>query len=328
MIFRWFESLIDVFGNPDLRMPPRGVWRFYAHYLRQAWPVLGVLCALGFVVGIEWFTLLDQAVTGRFFEGLNGERANTGLFNVADRPYRDLFAGMAATHNAIYDVWLNGKAPYRLDDPRFSGKAGNGTRTVMAGHPTGPMAIDGQLTGWPGRPPERIGTDRLVAGRETGGVEASFKVSWDDKNLYLLANVTDPTPMKNEQSGENLWNADALEVFIGSEKIDQGGTLLFTDLHILLGAGKNHQTHVANAAKQPVIATSVTPAVDGKGYTLEAAIPWSALDITPHEGQSLLFDLALGNSTDGKSRSSQLVWNGGSRNSSDRSAWGRLSLVP
>lgn len=293
----------------------------YRHYVEGAG-------ALGFVVGVEWFTLQDQAVTGRFFEGLNGERANTGLFNVADRPYRDLFAGMTATHSAIYDVWLNGKAPYLLDNPRFSGKAGNGTRTVMAGHPIASMVIDGQLTGWPGRPPERIGPDRLVGGRETGGVEASYKVSWDDKNLYLLANVTDPTPMKNEHTGGDLWNADALELFIGSEKLDQGGTLLFTDRQILLGAGKDNQTHVANAPKQPAITTSVTPAVDGKGYTLEAAIPWSALDVTPRDGQVLLFDLAVGNSTDGKARSSQLVWNGGSRNSSDRSAWGRLSLVP
>ena len=293
----------------------------YRHYVEGA-------AALGFVVGVEWFTLLDQAVTGRFFEGLNGERANTGLFNVADRPYRDLFTEMSKTHAAIYDVWLNGQAPYLLDNPRFSGKAGSGTRTVSAGRPTAPMAIDGQLAGWPGRPPERIGADRLAAGRETGGVEAAFKVCWDDKALYLLANVTDPTPMQNGHTGDNLWNADVLELFIGSERLDQGGTLLFTDRQILLGAGKNNQTHVVNAAKQPAIETSATPSVDGKGYTLEAAIPWSALDVTPKEGQTFLFDLAVGNSTDGKQRSSQLVWNGGARDSSDRSAWGRLTLVP
>ena len=83
-----------------------------------------------------------------------------------------------------------------------------------------------------------------------------------------------------------------------------------------------------NSATQPVFETSVTPAVDGTGYTLEAAIPWAALDVSPRAGQTLRFDLAVGNSTDGKSRSSQLVWNGVARNSSDRSAWGRLSLVP
>lgn len=283
--------------------------------------------SLGFVVGIEWFTLIDQAVTGRFFEGFNGERANTGLFNVADRPYRDLFAEMAKTHAALYDVWLGGKAPYLIDDPRFSGKA-HAARAFAAGRATGPIAVDGGLGGWPGRPPARIGADRLVQGRETGGVEAAFKLCWNDKALYLLANVTDPTPMLNAHAGGDLWNADVLELFLGSEKLDQGGPLLFTDRQILLGAGKSGQTFVVNAPKQPAIETSVTPAVDGKGYTLEAAIPWSALGVAPKEGLTLLFDLAVGNSADGKQRSSQLVWNGTARDSSDRSAWGRLTLVP
>jgi len=313
------ESNVAPSNNDMPTQQERGL--AYRHYVEGA-------AALGFVVGVEWFTLLDQAVTGRFFEGLNGERANTGLFNVADRPYRDLFAEMAKTHAAIYDVWLNGKAPFLLDNPRFSGKAGNGTRKVSAGRPTAPMVIDGQLAGWPGRPPERIGADRLAAGRETGGVEAAFKLSWDDKNLYLLANVTDPTPMLNEQKPDHLWNADGLELFIGGEKIDQGGPLLFTDLQVLLGAGKNSQTFVANQPAQPSIETSVSPTVDGKGYTLEAAIPWAALAIIPKEGMELLFDIAVNNSTDGKQRSSQLVWCGGPRDSSDRSAWGRLTLVP
>jgi hypothetical protein len=307
-------------ANNDLPTQ-RGRGLAYRHYVEGA-------AALGFVVGVEWFTLIDQAVTGRFFEGFNGERANTGLFNVADRPYRDLFAEMAKTHAAVYNVWLEGAAPFRFDEPRFSGKAGGAARTVSAGRAAGPMAIDGRLDGWPGRPPERLGADRLALGRESGGTEAAFKLCWDEKALYLLVNVTDPTPMKNAHSGADLWNADAVELFIGGEKPEQGGALLFTDRQILLGAGKDNQTHVVNAARQPVIETSVTPSVDGKGYTLEAAIPWSALDVAPKEGQTLLFDLALGNSADGKQRTSQLVWNGGPRNSSDRGGWGRLTLVP
>jgi hypothetical protein len=134
--------------------------------------------------------------------------------------------------------------------------------------------------------------------------------------------------MQNEQKPDHLWNADGLEIFIGSEKIEQGGPLLFTDRQVLLGAGKNNQTFVANQSAQPAIETSVTPTVDGKGYTLEASISWTALAITPKEGMEILFDLALNNSTDGKGRSCQLVWCGGARNSSDRSAWGRLTLVP
>ncbi len=52
MIFRWFESLIDAFKEPDDGMPPQSVWRFYAFYLRQVWPVFAVAIVVGFVVAI------------------------------------------------------------------------------------------------------------------------------------------------------------------------------------------------------------------------------------------------------------------------------------
>ncbi|RAN81231.1 multidrug ABC transporter ATP-binding protein [Bacillus sp. SRB_336] len=52
MIFRWFESLIDAFKEPVEDMPPRSVWRFYAFYLRQVWPVFAAAIVLGFVVAI------------------------------------------------------------------------------------------------------------------------------------------------------------------------------------------------------------------------------------------------------------------------------------
>ncbi|MDQ6646003.1 MAG: ABC transporter ATP-binding protein/permease [Pseudomonadota bacterium] len=51
-MFRWFESLIDAFKEPAGDMPPTSVWRFYAFYLRQVWPVFAVAIVVGFVVAI------------------------------------------------------------------------------------------------------------------------------------------------------------------------------------------------------------------------------------------------------------------------------------
>lgn len=305
-------------GNDVISQKERG--EAYRYYVEGA-------AALGFVVGIEWFTMLDQAVTGRFFEKQNGERANTGIFNVADRPYKNCVAEMMKTNYGIYDVWIDGKAPYIYNNPRFSVKA-KAVRDVQAGKALGPMTIDCKLENWPTRPPTMISGERLVMGRENFGVEAAFKTCWDEKNLYLLVNITDPTPMKNEMSGENLWNSDGIEIFIGGEKLDQAGPLLFTDRQILIGGGKSNQFHVVNASTQPQLETCVAPSVDGKGYTIEAAIPWTALDIKPKEGMELLFDLGVDDSADGKGRRCQLMWNGIARNSSDRGSWGRLKLVP
>ena len=52
MIFRWFESLIDAFKEPVDGMPPQSVWRFYAFYLRQVWPVFVAMIVVGFIVAI------------------------------------------------------------------------------------------------------------------------------------------------------------------------------------------------------------------------------------------------------------------------------------
>jgi hypothetical protein len=191
------------------------------------------------------------------------------------------------------------------------------------------MIMDGQLTGWPGRPPERIAPDRLTVGRDSQGVEASFKVCWDEDALHLLTNVTDPTPMRNQRSGADLWAADGVELFIGSETIDEAGPLKFTDRQILIGTGSRDgegQFHVVNAAQQPDVKMAVIPSASGDGYTLEVSVPWSVIGAEPKEGLELLFDLAVDDSSDGTSRNCQLMWNGTSRNSADRGGWGRLRL--
>lgn len=303
----------------------KGRGQAYRQYVEQA-------ASLGYVVGIEWFTLVDQAVTGRWFEKMTGERNNTGLFNVADRPYQDLVAEMAVAHRNLYGVWLDGQKPYVLDDPRFTGGAGTTRKVVTAGRVArGSLTIDGSTAGWPGRPPEMVGGDRLVSGKDAAGFEAAYKLCWDEDRLYLLANVSDPSPLNNGKSGDRLWNGDGIELFIGSENLDQPGALLFSDHQLLLGAKPDPKAgdwHLVNAPEQPAVALVTAANVDGRGYTLQAAIPWNSLHVTPAEGKELLFDLAIDDAPQGGDRSRQLMWNGGQRNSADRSYWGRLQLVP
>ena len=84
----------------------------YRNYVEQA-------ATLGYVVGIEWFTLVDQSFTGRFFEKLNGENANTGLIAVTDRPWKTMLAEMIKTNYGIYKVFFGQRPAFEFDDPRF-----------------------------------------------------------------------------------------------------------------------------------------------------------------------------------------------------------------
>jgi hypothetical protein len=296
----------------------------YRHYVEQA-------AALPFVVGHEWFTLIDQARAGRFFEKTGGENGNTGLFSVADRPWKELVEAASLTHRRIYGVLMGATPPFASDLPLLQVKAGSG-RTVKAGRVgSNPLAIDGRLDGWPNFPPETLTDANQVVGSEKVGIGGSFRLAWDDTALYLLIEVTDPTPMRNDQTGAALWNADAIELFIGHEQLEQAGSLVFSDRQVLLGAGKPAgacRWHVVNATPgAPGCTVEAVPRVDGKGYVLEAAIPFGLLGFSPKPGLPLRFDLAIDDGATGKGRQRQIVWNGTERNSGDRGPWGRAVLA-
>jgi ATP-binding cassette subfamily B multidrug efflux pump len=59
MIFRWFESLIDIFREAPDRAPPKGVVRFYAYYLRQVWKVFAAALVVGLAVALIEVALFD-----------------------------------------------------------------------------------------------------------------------------------------------------------------------------------------------------------------------------------------------------------------------------
>lgn len=304
-------------GNEVAGQRERGL--AYRNYVEGA-------AALGFVVGIEWFTLVDQARTGRWFERYSGEKANTGLFSVTDRPYREMLAEAIQTNLTIEDVMLGRRAPFVFDHPRFRA-AGPSEKTLKVPRALGAIALDGRRDDWPGVPPELVPGSRVVLGAEAGGVEGAFRLCWDDTALYLLAHVTDPTPMRNEQTASALWNADAIELFLGPEAVDQGGALRFTDRQVLLGAGREPRVWIVNAPQQGPLDLVVVADADGGGYTVEAAIPFATLGFTPRPGLTIRFDLAIDDGRDGKARQRQLVWNGDARNSGDRTGWGRAVFV-
>ncbi|MDF3194392.1 ABC transporter ATP-binding protein [Pseudomonas sp. 1928-m] len=82
MLFRRFESLIDVFkASPDVE-PPAGMLAFYAYYLRQVWPLMIAVLVVGFVaalIEVALFSFLGQLIdmtqntpSGEFFEQHQG----------------------------------------------------------------------------------------------------------------------------------------------------------------------------------------------------------------------------------------------------------------
>jgi hypothetical protein len=293
----------------------------YRNYVEQS-------ASTGFVVGIQWFEANDQATTGRFFEGAHGEAGNTGLVNVADRPYKQFLAEAMKTNYGIYDLIQQKRPAFAFDDPRFTMKPG-GHQVVQIARMTKPVVLDGQRTEWPSEPPTRIGPDRLVVGQDAKDFEATYRLAWDDENLYVFIEVTDPTPMQNQQPDELMWANDAIEIFTGYDDLQTGGSLGFSDRQVLLRGGPSDAKHspmiYVNAPRKfPLGKSAVVPSLDGKGYTIEAAIPFSALGFEPKSGQEILFDLCVDDGSNGRR---QLAWNGTARDSKDRGSWGRAEFT-
>ena len=294
----------------------------YRNYVEQS-------AALPFVVGSQWFIYGDQSLTGRFFEGFNGEGNNTGFVNVADRPYELLVKAAHESHERIYDVMLGKVKPYAYADARFNADVkGGGAKVVAVPRALPGMKLDGSTANWPGVPAEPLDSSRVMQGNLNEKLRGDFRLCWDDNNLYFLIHVKDATPGQNNMRAEALWIGDAVELFIGARDIGTGGTMLYSDRQIMMGAGKEPKLHIVDhpedSAQCPL---TVVPDVTGDGYTLTVQLPWKTLGIVPKAGMELLFDVAIDNSDDGQMRKQQLVWNGTAKNSTDRSAWGRARLV-
>jgi len=314
------ESGLPGGGNDTATQEQRGL--AYRNYVEQT-------ASMDFILGNEWFTLVDQSFTGRWFQQFNGENANSGLIAVTDRPWKPMLAQMMKTNYDIYAIAMGEQKPFAWDEPRFTMSVA-AHKTLAIARAAGEVKMDGTAAGFPGTPAELIPSNRLVMGTDAGGVEATFKVCWDDANLYVLADVTDPTPMKNENTPANLWSGDGVELFLGVSKPDEDGAIHFDDHQILLGAGKpdgKGQTYVTQIPTQPNIKLVVVPNVSGKGYTLEAAIPFTGMGFAPVKGQTVRFDIGVDDSTDGNRRIRQLMWNGAERNSGDRTGWGRAVFL-
>jgi len=90
------------FGALDRGLPATGLGavlnqrdrgRAYRHYVETGF-------ARPELIGMHWFVLCDQLVTGRF----DGENYNIGLFDICNRPYEELTNAAKVTNERIYEV--------------------------------------------------------------------------------------------------------------------------------------------------------------------------------------------------------------------------------
>lgn len=201
-----------------------------------------------------------------------------------------------------------------------------------------PVTIDGELTEW-NAAGEAVVLDREARlgwghGRWRGTTDLSGKVSllWDADCLYVAGFITDDTGPLNTTPGANLWQGDALEIFLGLDpaadprRNARGPGDHQVGLSPGTGDGKNAEAFIFTKAAAGAVKVKAKKAAGG--YAIEAAIPWSDFGAwRPKPGDVIGFDLALDDSDDAGVRESQMILFGSNEFYQYPAEWGRARLT-
>jgi hypothetical protein len=208
--------------------------------------------------------------------------------------------------------------------------------SVEVADTTTPPRIDGDLSDW--TVPPVITLDKkeyVVVGSNdwTGPDYCSGKIyiTYDKTNLYIAADIASKTPQFNSQDASEIYNGDALEVYVGTDLTDpKRSSYSPTDVQIFISPGKNGDNaqvySMTDKSKIPgaKVATELTKA----GYTLEASIPlkyFYKINVGP--GKSIGFDVSIDDvGAVSKVRTLQMAWSQQDKSWQDPSQWGTLTF--
>lgn len=199
--------------------------------------------------------------------------------------------------------------------------------------------IDADLAEYDGLPVAES-SFRVFAAQSWDGTEdlrARWRLGWDQDNLYLAVQVEDDTHVQTG-TGSSIFKGDSLSVqFDAQRTADFGPQLSPDDYQIELSPGDFTQIPPSayrfrgddsgSAADFPGHSIQVAAVPTGSGYTLEAAIPWRDLGLTPEQGMILGIALnANDNDTPNTAVQEVMMSHIASRTLTDPTSWGTLLL--
>jgi predicted glycoside hydrolase/deacetylase ChbG (UPF0249 family) len=161
-------------------------------------------------------------------------------------------------------------------------------------------------------------------------LSAQVKLMYDEKYLYIAANVTDDT-LKNERKPYEVSNGDCLEVFLCSDPdltYKQRGKVRIrpADRKLTLAPTSREGTAVilSGFAAADEAASEIACVTRPDGYVMEARVPLSALNGTDWKsGDRLRFELGLHDADQSGSVRTKIYWNAESKRGwSNPDLWG------
>jgi hypothetical protein len=171
---------------------------------------------------------------------------------------------------------------------------------------SGTVVIDGKAEAlWSQAREYKIGNVIYSPPSNDEDFSASYKALFDDKNLYVLVNVTDDS-LNNDSS--DFWLDDSVEVFVDADNSKSGNY-----------GDNDYQFHFGWAESNPSMGESHHNQIRGvefavgradAGYQVEIKFPWATLGVEPSVGKKIGLDVHVNDDDDGGDRDTKLTWRG------------------
>ncbi|HEX2924657.1 MAG TPA: sugar-binding protein [Ruminiclostridium sp.] len=182
---------------------------------------------------------------------------------------------------------------------------------------TNSITVDGKLD-------ERAWFNTVSAAKPVAGsaatIAADFGTSWDEQNLYIGLKVSDPTGAKTDFTKDSM-------IFFVSPTNNRTLTYAPGDFQIKVSdKGATIETGAAgvgNNANIDLKQIKVASDYSDKGYTMEIAVPWTQIGITPSVDTHIGFDLMA---VDGNENGGTVVWSGNENDPVNPQNFGELTL--
>jgi len=203
-----------------------------------------------------------------------------------------------------------------------------------------PPAIDGVLAEWEGVPTYE---SAFLVYQDDGwdgsdDLTAVWRLAWDETNLYIGVEVIDDIHLQS-QTGNQIFRGDSVDMQFDTDRDgDFDSQLSPDDFQITFSPGDFAALPPSAFRFQGTTGGQILDAPGGHhvdlqaqktpgGYILEAAIPWSDLNLTPAEGLVIGLSLnASDNDTPGPAVQEVMKSHVATRRFSDPTSWGTLLL--
>ena len=205
--------------------------------------------------------------------------------------------------------------------------------------PAAPL-IDGSLAEWSAVP---AWSSAFLVYQTAGwdgsdDLQATWRLAWDANNLYVGVEVIDDIHVQT-QSGNQIFRGDSVDMQIDTNRDgDFGPSLSPDDFQFTLSPGDFNSLLPSAFRSQGTVGGQILDAPGGHhvtmtaqstpvGYNVEAAIPWSDLNLAPVEGMVLGLALnANDNDTPGTAVQEVMKSHVATRTLTDPTGWGTLTL--